>query len=156
ALSHQNRELGSRLNLNLLNRCTRRARFTTPALCLLKLADDILPRIRSAEREIQNVATGSTRRLYLAIECHSCFQWLMPTLDALRLQCQAISLDLSAAFSFAPIPALMRGDLDLVITSDPVPNESVDYVALFKYELVLAVAADNPLARKRFIKPADL
>src|SRR5690606_6823152 len=78
------------------------------------------------------------------------------TLDAFRLQWQDISLDLSAAFSFAPIPALMRGDLDLVITSDPIPNESIDYVPLFKYELVLAVAADNPLSRKRFIKPADL
>jgi LysR family transcriptional regulator for metE and metH len=156
ALSHQIRELESRLNLNLLNRRTRPARFTTAALRLLTLADDVLPRIRSAEREMQKLAAGSTGRLYLAIECHSCFQWLMPTLDAFRLQWQDISLDLSAAFSFAPIPALMRGDLDLVITSDPVPNESVEYVALFKYELVLAVAADNPLARKRFIKPADL
>ena len=40
--------------------------------------------------------------------------------------------------------ALVRGDLDLVITSDPQPLDAVDYLPLFKYELVLAVSESNP------------
>lgn len=156
ALSHQLRELENRLGTTVLNRRTRPARLTTAGLRILALADDILPKIKSTERELQKLATGNTGRLHLAIECHSCFEWLMPALDAYRQQWPQISLDLSAAFSFAPFPALRRGDLDLVITSDPVRSENIDYVPLFKYELVIAVSADNPLSQKRYIKPQDL
>jgi len=67
-----------------------------------------------------------------------------------------VALDLSAAFSFAPLPALVRGDLDVVITSDPQPLEAVRYLPLFRYELVLAVAANSPLAQYRYIEPSQL
>ena len=50
------------------------------------------------------LAAGRSGRLHLAIDCHSCFQWLMPALDAFRAQWPDVALDLSAAFSFAPLP----------------------------------------------------
>ncbi|MFQ6710262.1 LysR substrate-binding domain-containing protein, partial [Bordetella pertussis] len=131
-------------------------RLTTAGLRVLALADDVLPRLRATERELQRLAAGRTGRLHLAIECHSCFQWLMPALDAFRGQWPDVALDLSAAFSFAPLPALVRGDLDLVITSDPQALEAVTYLPLFKYELVLAVAESNPLAANRHVMPEQL
>jgi len=156
ALSHQLRDLETRLGTPLLNRRTRPARLTTAGLRVVALADDVLPRLRATERELARLAQGRTGRLHMAIECHSCFQWLMPALDAFRQQWPEVALDLSAAFSFAPLPALVRGDLDLVVTSDPQPLEAVQYVPLFRYELVLAVAVQNPLARRRHVEPADL
>ncbi len=156
ALSHQLRDLETRLGTPLLNRRTRPARLTTAGLRVLALADDVLPRLRATERELQRLAAGRTGRLHLAIECHSCFQWLMPALDAFRGQWPDVALDLSAAFSFAPLPALVRGDLDLVITSDPQALEAVTYLPLFKYELVLAVAESNPLAANRHVMPEQL
>ncbi|WP_299450556.1 LysR family transcriptional regulator [uncultured Pigmentiphaga sp.] len=156
ALSHQLRELEERLGTQLLNRRTRPLRFTTAGLRVLALADDVLPRMRAAERELRKLAAGRTGRLHLAIECHSCFQWLMPALDVFREQWPEVVLDLSAAFSFAPLPALVRGDLDLVITSDPVKLEAVHYFPLFRYELVLAVARHSPLAMYKYIEPAHL
>ena len=156
ALSHQLRDLETRLGTPLLNRRTRPARLTTAGLRVLALADEVLPRIRATERELQRLAAGRTGRLHLAIDCHSCFQWLMPALDAFRAQWPDVALDLSAAFSFAPLPALVRGDLDLVITSDPQPLEAVEYLPLFKYELVLAVSESNPLAGSKFIMPDQL
>jgi LysR family transcriptional regulator for metE and metH len=156
ALSHQLREIESRLGTQLLNRRTRPARLTTAGLRVVALADDILPRLRATERELQRLAAGRTGRLHLAIECHSCFQWLMPALDAFRAQWPDVALDLSAAFSFAPLPALVRGDLDLVITSDPQRLDTVAYLPLFRYELVLAVSSANPLAAYRHITPAQL
>lgn len=156
ALSHQLRDLETRLGTPLLNRRTRPARLTTAGLRVLALADDVLPRIRATERELQRLAAGRTGRLHLAIECHSCFQWLMPAMDAFRAQWPEVALDLSAAFSFAPFPALVRGDLDLVITSDPQTLEAVDYVPLFSYELVLAVAESNPLAASKYVAPEQL
>lgn len=156
ALSHQLRDLEMRLEVQLLNRRTRPARLTTAALRIVALADEVLPRIQQTERELQRLAAGQTGRLHVAIDCHSCFQWLMPALDAFRHDWPDVSLDLSAAFSFAPLPALLRGDLDVVITSDPQAIEGLEYFPLFQYELVLAVAAANPLAQYRYIEPHQL
>ncbi|HWK60116.1 MAG TPA: LysR family transcriptional regulator [Eoetvoesiella sp.] len=156
ALSHQLRDLEVRLKTPLLNRRTRPARLTTAALRILALADDILPKLKATERELQRLSAGRTGRLHLAIECHSCFQWLMPSLDSFRQDWPDVTLDLSAAFSFAPLPALLRGDLDVVITSDPQALDAVKYLPLFRYELVLAVAAANPLAQYKYIQPEQL
>ncbi|MFC4274680.1 LysR family transcriptional regulator [Achromobacter aloeverae] len=156
ALSHQLRELEARLGTPLLNRRTRPARLTTAGLRVLALADDVLPRVRATERELQKLAAGRTGRLHIAIDCHSCFQWLMPALDAFRAQWPEVALDLSAAFSFAPLPALVRGDLDLVITSDPQPLEALEYEPLFTYEVVLALSGANPLANVRYVQPEQL
>ena len=156
ALSHQIRDLEVRLKLKLLNRRTRPARLTTAALRIVSLADDILPRIKHTERELQRLSSGRTGRLHVAIDCHSCFQWLMPALDRFRQDWPDVSLDLSAAFSFAPLPALLRGDLDVVITSDPKDLAGVNYVPLFRYELVLAVSSGHPLAQYRYVVPAQL
>ncbi|WGQ34282.1 LysR substrate-binding domain-containing protein [Alcaligenes faecalis] len=156
ALSHQLRDLESRLHVPLLNRRTRPARLTTAALRILMLADDILPRVRATERDLQRLAAGQTGRLHVAIDCHSCFQWLMPALDAFRQEWPDVTLDLSAAFSFAPLPALMRGDLDVVITSDPQADPAVHYEPLFRYELVLAVSRQHPLSQYRYIEPSQL
>src|SRR5699024_7430474 len=156
ALSHQLRDLEHRLDVQLLTRRTRPIRFTTAGLRLLALADEVLPKVDATQRELRRLSAGQTGRLHLAIECHSCFQWLMPTLDSFRGQWPEVELDLTAGFAFAPLPALVRGDLDLVITSDPIEMEAVTYVPLFKYELVLGVQKDSPLARVRFIVPEDL
>lgn len=156
ALSHQLRDLEVRLKVQLLNRRTRPARLTTAALRILTLADEVLPKFKATERELARLAAGRTGRLYLAIDCHSCFQWLMPALDQFRVDWPDVSLDLSAAFSFAPLPALLRGDLDMVITSDPQIMAGIEYTALFQYELILAMAAQHPLASYAYIEPEQL
>lgn len=156
ALSHQLRDLESRLGVQLLNRRTRPIRFTTAGLRVLALAAEVLPQVRQTERELKKLAAGRTGRLHLAIECHSCFQWLMPTLDAFREQWPEVEMDLSAAFSFAPLQALVRGDLDMVITSDPQEHDAVSYLPLFRYELVLAVDRNSELATLKKIEPQAL
>lgn len=156
ALSHQLRDVEDRLGVSLLNRRTRPVRFTVAGERLLVLADQVLPLMRQGLRDIRSLATGQSGRLHLAIECHACFQWLMPALDRFREQWPQVELDLSAAFAFAPQPALLRGDLDMVISSDPVEHDALLWVPLFSYELVLAVARDSPLAVRAFVDPGAL
>lgn len=50
ALSHQLRDLETRLGTPLLNRRTRPARLTTAGLRVLALADEVLLRMRATER----------------------------------------------------------------------------------------------------------
>lgn len=156
ALSHQFKELEERLGLQLFIRKTKPVRFTSAGLRLLKLADDFLPQLRSAERDLARLSGGIAGRLHMAIECHSCFQWLMPTIDQFRDAWPEVELDLASGFAFAPLPALARGDLDLVVTADPIPLSGITYIPLFTYEAVLAVANQHSLANKAFIEAEDL
>src|SRR5262249_6723574 len=145
-----------RADCTLFVRKTRPVRFTSAGRRLLALADDVLPAIRAAELELDRLAGGESGRLFIALECHSCFQWLMPTIEDVRLQWPDVELDLSTSFSFAPLAALARGDLDLVISSDPVPSADLHFEPLFRYEMRLALSAQHPLAARAHVEPAEL
>ena len=156
ALSHQLKDLEERLQCSLYERKTRPPKFTSAGRRLLQLADEVLPMVRSAERDVARLAGGEAGRLHICIECHSCFQWLLPSIDQYREAWPQVELDLTGGFNFAPLPALARGDLDLVVTSDPVELPGVRYVPLFRYEALIALSRQHPLAAKRFLVPADL
>ena len=156
ALSHQIKELESRIGMELFIRKTKPPRFTTAGLRLLDLADELLPQVRLAEQDLLRLAGGESGRLNMAIECHSCFQWLMPTIDRYREHWPEVEMDFASSFNFAPLPALSRGELDLVITSDPMPSPELEYVPLFQYEMLLAISGRHPLADKDTIEPKDL
>ena len=156
ALSHQLKDLEHRLGVSLIVRRTRPIRFTPAGQRVLQLANEVLPQVRRTETELRRLAAGRSGRLHIAIECHSCFQWLMPALDRFREGWPEVELDLSAAFSFTPQSALVRGDLDMVITSDPVGDDAVRYLPLFRYELVLAVARGSELSQRRFVSAEEL
>lgn len=156
ALSHQFRELEERLGLPLFVRKSKPVRFTSAGLRLLQLADEVLPLIRATERDLSRLAGGTAGRLHLAIECHSCYQWLMPSVDEFRSAWAEVELDLASGFAFAPLPALERGDLDLVVTSDPVQISGISYVPLFGCEAMLAIDNHHALREKPYIEPTDL
>ncbi|TVP88129.1 MAG: LysR family transcriptional regulator [Pseudomonadaceae bacterium] len=156
ALSHQLKDLEQRLGLPLFVRKTKPVRFTSAGLRLLRLADQLLPQVRQAERDLQRLAGGQAGRLHMAIECHSCFQWLMPTIDQFRIAWPEVEVDFASGYFFAPLPALARGDLDLVVTSDPQTLPGISYVPLFTYEALLAVSNQHPLAGRSHVEPADL
>ncbi|EAQ66173.1 transcriptional regulator, LysR family protein [Marinomonas sp. MED121] len=155
ALSHQLKDLEEKLGCPLFIRKTKPVRFTSSGLRLLQLADDVLLSFRAAQRDIQRFAEGESGRLHIAIECHSCYEWLMPTIDHFREHWPDVELDLSNAFSFMPLPALARGDLDLVVTSDPTDLPNIDYIPLFQYESQVALSRHHPLAKKEFFEPED-
>ena len=155
ALSHQLKDLENRLGCALFIRKTRPVRFTAAGNRLLTLADEVLPATYAAEQDIHALAGGETGRLFMAIECHSCFEWLLPALNRYRERWPDVELDISSGFHFAALPALARGDLDLVITADPVDDEGYYYEPLFSYEALLAIANDHPLTEKEWLEPAD-
>lgn len=156
ALSHQAKALEEYFGLPLFIRKSRPLRFTLAGERLLKLADIVLPAVTAAERDLEQFAGGRAGRLYIAIECHSCFEWLMPTMDTFRDHWSEVEMDILTGFSFDPLPALGRGDVDLVITSDPIDDSAISYEPLFSYQGMLAMANTHILAAKEWIEPRDL
>ena len=156
ALSHQLKDLENRLGCSLFVRKTRPVRFTSVGERLLKLAEEILPQFDGAMNDVTRLIGGDSGRLYMAIECHSCFEWLLPAINEYRESWPDVELDVSSGFHFEPLPALVRGDLDLVITADPIRDLELTYMPLFGYEAVLAVATDHPLAKVPCVNATDL
>jgi len=156
ALSHQLKDLENRLGCSLFVRKSRPVRFTPVGARLLKLADEIVPQFDGAMSDVTRLMGGDSGRLYMAIECHSCFEWLLPAINVYRESWPDVELDVSSGFHFEPLPALVRGDLDLVITADPIRTLEIAYIPLFGYEAVLAVATDHPLAKEPWVNPCDL
>ena len=156
ALSHQLKELETRLDCALFIRKTRPVRFTAAGQRLLRLADEVLPLVHGAEHDLGRLAGGQAGRLFMSIECHSCFEWLLPAINGYREAWPDVELDIASGFHFAPLPALARGDLDLVITADPIEDASLAYLPLFSYEAQLALPRGHALAARPWIEPADL
>ena len=156
ALSYQIKALEQHYGAKLFLRKTRPLRFTPAGERLLALAEQVLTQVRLAEQEVMHLVGGAGGRLHIALECHSCFEWLMPSMDAFREHWPEIKMDLSAGFNFDSIPALLKGDVDLVITSDSQDIAGVVYEPLFGYQALLVMACDHPLAARDWIAPQDL
>ncbi|OZT15800.1 HTH-type transcriptional regulator MetR, partial [Serratia marcescens] len=153
ALSHQFSDLEQRLGFKLFVRKSQPLRFTAQGEILLQLAEQVLPQISQA---LQACHEPHQTTLRIAIECHSCIQWLTPALDNFRQRFPQVVMDFTSGVTFDPQPALQQGELDLVMTSDILPRSGLHYSPMFDFEVRLVLAPDHPLAGKPHIEPADL
>ena len=156
ALSHQLKVLEGYLGTSVLLRKTRPMRFTPAGKKLLELANKVLPLVQQTEQQLSRIKTGNSGNLHIAVECHSCFDWLMPTLDQYRHECPEVELDLSTGFNFNPTESLLRANTDLIITSDIRNSNEITYIPLFKYQILLAVSRQHPLANEAYIHAEDM
>lgn len=156
ALSHQIKGLEQALNLPLFLRNSKPLRLTPAGQKLLSFAQRVLPQFADLEGDLKRMAGGETGRLFIAIECHACFEWLLPVLEKFRMKWPEVDVDIRLGASFAALPALQRGEVDLVVSSDPAELAEVTFEPLFDYEALLIAAPSHPLADKAFITPQDL
>src|ERR1700704_285658 len=84
AVSHHVRAIEEDYEIELFERKSDPLRFTAPGQLLVNLAYDITRRIRDGERDLARIVQGEAGLLRIAVECHSCFDWLMPSMDAFR------------------------------------------------------------------------
>lgn len=156
ALSHQIRDLETQLGVPLYVRATHPVRFTSVGNRLLRLADQVLPLMDEAQQDLQHIIDGTPNRLLMAIECHSCFDWMIRAMVSFRQRHPKVEVDISGGVNFDVLAALAKGDLDLVITSDPVALARLHYQPLFRYEAVLITGLDSKLADANWARPEDL
>lgn len=156
ALSHQLRGLEEQAGVDLVVRSTKPLRLTAAGLRLLRTAEQVLPLIQAVQDEFRAVEAGTAGRLHVAMECHACFDWLLPVMDRFRRAWPEVDIDIRASLAFQALPALKRENADLVVTSDPEAIDGVTYQPLFDYAPMLAVPAGHPLAARGYALPQDL
>lgn len=155
ALSHQIKLLEEHYGAPLFERKSAPLRFTAAGVRLLRLADALLPLAAEAERDVARLVSGQAGELRIAVECHTCFDWLVPALDEFRGRWPEVELDLVSGFHADPVGLLHQGEAEVAIVSAPDADEPVDYHALFRFGIVALMASGHPLATRPFLEAAD-
>ena len=106
ALSHQIKGLEAQAGVTLFLRRTNPMRLTAAGLRLLRLAEKILPEIDAVQAEFSGLRNGRVGRMHIAIECHACFEWLFPVLEAFRKLWPDVDVDIRPGLAFDALPSL--------------------------------------------------
>ncbi|NOD35322.1 MULTISPECIES: LysR family transcriptional regulator [unclassified Ruegeria] len=155
ALSHQIKGLEDQAGVELFLRRSKPMKLSAAGLRLLRLAEQILPQVEAAQHEFSSLRDGRTGRMHIAIECHACFEWLFPVLEAFRKSWGDVDVDIRPGLAFDALPALQKEEVDLVVSSDPEDLPGVEFVELFDYNAVFVAASTHPLAEKEYIEAED-
>ena len=155
ALSHQVKALEDHYGTTLFHRKTSPLQWTMVGERLVALAYDVARAVGDANREVSRLLNGSAGQLRIAVECHSCFEWLMPSMDAFRDNWEEVELDLVSGFHPDPADLLQENRADLVIVSKAKRRAGVDYHPLFRYRMPAILAKDHPLTAKKYLTARD-
>ncbi|WP_299611782.1 LysR family transcriptional regulator [uncultured Tateyamaria sp.] len=155
ALSHQIKGLEEQAGVELFVRRSKPLKLSAAGLRLLRLAEQVLPQVEAAVAEFTGLRDGSSGRLHIAIECHACFEWLFPVLEMFRKSWPDVDVDIRPGLAFDALPALMKEEVDLVVSSDPEDLPGVTFVELFDYAPVFVASSTHPLAQKTYVDAAD-
>src|SRR3954463_1497751 len=82
ALSHQLRDIESRLGAALFLRVGKRLVLTPAGERLLASATDVLARLERTEQDIREMGRDRAGSLRITTECYTCYHWLPPPLLA--------------------------------------------------------------------------
>jgi LysR family transcriptional regulator for metE and metH len=156
ALSHQLKALEEHYGLTLFERKSAPVAFTPAGRRLLELAQDVIPAVDKAERDIARLTGHGAGKLRIAVECHTCFDWLMPSMDALRLRWPEVEQDIVSGFQSDPVGLLHQDRADVAIVSEVDADErDVRVYPLFEFDIVAILPLGHPLLARDHLVAAD-
>ncbi|WP_342050379.1 MULTISPECIES: LysR family transcriptional regulator [unclassified Cupriavidus] len=156
ALSHQIKAIESHYGMALFDRTRHGLRFTPAGERLLALARESLAAISEAERDLVRLKGDTSGELRVVLECHTCFDWLMPVMDEFRRRWPEVEVDLVAGFHADPLSLIAEGRADMVIGSKPPTRRGLVVAPLFRFEILAVIANEHRLRNKRRIEAQDL
>ncbi len=156
ALSHQLKTLEGHYGTAVVAKNVRPLRFTATGQRLLDLARTVLPQVAEAGRDVARLAQGRGGPLRIAVQCHNCFDWLMPAMDAYRTLWPDVELDIISGFLADPLPLIERSEAELAVIHDAPPaRPQVRFSPLFRYESVALMSPQHRLAAKHWLAAED-
>jgi len=155
ALSHQLKLLEGVYGVPLLERRTQPVKLTPAGLRLAQLGEQVTAAVQLAERDLANMAGGSAGTLRIAVECHTCFDWLMPAMDAFRPHWADVELDIVSGFHADPVGLVVSQRAELAITSEIDDSGGIEFTPLFQYPMLAVMANDHRLTARMHLTPRD-
>lgn len=155
ALSQQIKNLEAHLGTELFQRNTNPVTFLPAGRRLLESAYEITKIVTNSKRDISLMIAGMVGKLRIAVECHSSFDWLMPTMAAFQREWPDIQMDLVSGFQPDPVSLLTKDEADLVIVNAMQDRPDVLFYPLFRYEILALLAELHSLAGKAYLAAHD-
>lgn len=155
ALSHQLKDLEQRINAHLVIRKQQPLQLTQHGQQLLQLAEQVLPLIEQTEQQF-SADQGQQTRLNISVDCHACFQWLLPALQQFQQAWPEVSSHFCQDKDYNGLPLLQRGEADLLLTSEVSPEDQIHFEPLFEYEMVLICPPQHRLTEQTSVSAAQL
>ncbi len=155
ALSHQLREAEQQVGARIFNRVNKKMLLTGIGEKILLSARSILDEMDVIEQEVKQIIKGESGTIRVCTECYTNYYWLPSVLKKFQATFPDIRVKVNFETSDVLVHKLLQGDIDLMITSDPVDNKVIEYLELFEDEMVALVSADHPWARKKTVTATD-
>ena len=156
ALSHQLREIESRLATPLFLRLGRRMVLTPAGERVLASARRVLDDLVRAEDDLRSLSAPGTGVLRLCTQCNTGYHWLPPLLETFHRTYPAVDVQIVVSATARPVEALLEGQIDVAFITDGTDDARLVTRPVFKDELVAAVAPAHPFASRPHIEPAEL
>ena len=156
ALSHQLRDIESRLGTALFLRVGKRLVLTPAGERVLASARDILERLRQTEHDIREMGRDRAGILRITTECYTCYHWLPPLLMRYRRTFPKVDVRIAVEATHHPIEMLLAGKIDLGIVSTPVRDRRLVSRRLFDDELVLIASTRHRFAQQTHVRLAQM
>jgi LysR family transcriptional regulator for metE and metH len=154
SLSHQLKEIETRLGVPLFLRINKSLRITQAGERMLLAADAIIPQIGLVEKQIKDAGIQA-KEIRVSTHCFTCYHWLPPLMKAFRRQHPDVRIEIVTEAMTAPVEFLLKGKIDVAITSIKTTDRGIHFDKLFDDEQVLLVTKDHPLARNAYVTPKD-
>jgi LysR family transcriptional regulator for metE and metH len=156
ALSHQLRDIESRLGAALFLRVGKRLVLTPAGERLLASAREVLARLQQTEHDIREMGRDHAGVLRLTTECYTCYHWLPPLLTKYRRKFPRVEVRIDVDATRQPVETLLAGKVDVALMSTPVRDRRLTATPIFDDELIVIAATTHPFAKKTHVKVADM
>ena len=151
ALSHQIKALQDHYGLPIVRRQGQSVELTDAGNHLVALAGKVLEEIQATERSLAKMSQQASGSLRIVLECHTCFDWLMPLMNVFREHWPDVELDLVSGFHSDPVKLLEEG-ADVVIGSEHKRRRGVVHHPLFSFEILAVLAPTIPCAQNEYCR----
>jgi DNA-binding transcriptional LysR family regulator len=146
AVSQAIARLEGDLGVPLFDRSGREVRLTEAGVRLVPHAERVLADVEGAKREIARLRGRALGRISVGVTPTVATHLLPRALARYRIQQPEIEVILREGGTGALMTMIERGTVDLAIVVLPTDRPAIDAVPLFTEPLLLAVAADSPVA----------
>ena len=155
ALSHQLKEVERQVNAMLFTRLRGKLVFTKEGKLFLEYSLRVLSEIRELNTQLHLRRTGQAGRIRLVTESSTSYHWLPRILRLYGMRYPNVEVHLPKGATNKPLQLLLSEKVEVAIMHRVTENSRVRYVELFNDEVVALVAASDPLAEKKFLRPQE-
>lgn len=157
AVSKRIAALETQLDCQLFDRIGRTIQLTEAGRALLPQAQKILQAVRDARRSIDDLQGEISGTLSLGISHHIGLHRLPPVLEAFSKRYRNVHFDIQFMDSEEAYEQITQGRIELgVVTLDPAGNNPHATEAIWRDDLLVAVARDHLLATHNRVQLAAL